>query len=233
MALLGHGQPCTVCGGLIGMTTFVRRSTAILAPALLAPALLAPALLAPALLLTGLPVAGPADAAPAPHHVPAAKPQCQRTLAAYPILRPGDRKAAVRTLQCSLNDLDLKIGSVAVDGFYGPQTKAAVKSITDGFEGQGAPHPYRINNGFWTLLFGSQLRDSNLGLGAHGPVVKVLQRALRAAGATIVVDGDFGSQTERVVIAYQKEHDIRPATGIVNANTRFILAMGGVFGELS
>ena len=111
----------------------------------------------------------------------AAKAKCQRTLASYPILRPGDRKAAVRTLQCSLNDVG--VGPVVVDGFYGPQTKAAVKEITDGFEGTGVPHPYRINNGFWVLLFGRQLPDSNLAIGAHGPTVKVLQRALRAAGA--------------------------------------------------
>jgi peptidoglycan hydrolase-like protein with peptidoglycan-binding domain len=197
------------------MTAFVRRSIALLAPVAL---------------LGGL-LGAPASAVPAPHPVRAAKPQCQRTLAAYPILKPGDRKKAVRTLQCSLNDVG--VGPVVVDGFYGPQTKAAVKTITDGFEGQGAPRPYRINNGFWTLLFGRQLPDSNLALGAHGPVVTILQRALRAAGADIVVDGNFGGQTEAVVKAYQKEHDIRPRSGVVNENTRFILAMGGVFGDLS
>jgi peptidoglycan hydrolase-like protein with peptidoglycan-binding domain len=155
---------------------------------------------------------------------------CQRTLAAYPILKPGDRRAAVRTLQCSLNDVG--VGPVAVDGFYGPQTKAAVKKITDNFEGP-APHPYRINNGMWTLLFGVQLPDRNLAIGAHGQAVTVLQRALRAAGATIVVDGNFGTQTEKVVRAYQKEMRVRPANGVVNENTRFFLGMGGVFGQLN
>jgi peptidoglycan hydrolase-like protein with peptidoglycan-binding domain len=203
------------CGGLKGMTTAVRRAAALLAPAAL---------------LTGLLVAAPAGATPAPHPTRAAKPHCQRTLASYPILKPGARNEAVRTLQCSLNDVG--VGPVVVDGFFGPQTKAAVKQITDGFEGQGAPHPYRINNGFWTLLFGRQLPDSNLAVGAHGPVVTILQRALRAAGADIVVDGNFGAQTEKVVKAYQKEHDIRPRTGVVNENTRFILGMGGVFGAL-
>ncbi len=125
------------------------------------------------------------------------------------------------------------MGPVVVDGFYGPQTKAAVKKITDGFEGNGVPRPYRINNGMWTLLFGVQLPDSNLSVGAHGPAVTILQRALRAAGATIVVDGDFGAQTKRVVKAYQREMSVRPANGVVNENTRFFLGMGGVFGELS
>jgi peptidoglycan hydrolase-like protein with peptidoglycan-binding domain len=188
------------------------------------------ALLAPVLLLTGLLVTSSADAAPAPHQVRAAKPKCQRTLASYPILRPGDRKAAVRTLQCSLNDVG--VGPVVVDGFYGPQTKAAVREIVDGFEGEPA-HPYRINNGFWVLLFGRQLPDSNLAIGAHGPTVKVLQRALRAAGGDLVVDGNFGAQTEGVVKAYQKEHRVRPANGVVNEDTRFFLGMGGVFGHLN
>jgi peptidoglycan hydrolase-like protein with peptidoglycan-binding domain len=155
--------------------------------------------------------------------------QCQRTLPTYPILRPGDRGKSVKTLQCSLNDLGL--GPVVVDGFYGPQTKAAVKEIVDGFEGHPA-HPYRINNGFWVLLFGRQLPDSNLALGAHGRVVRVLQRALRAAGAELVVDGDFGPQTERAVKQYQKALGVRPR-GVVNDRTRFFLNMGGVIGELN
>ncbi|MDX6372471.1 MAG: hypothetical protein QOD98_1459 [Nocardioidaceae bacterium] len=181
-------------------------------------------------LLSSLLVVAPSQAATTHHTARAAKPVCSRTLASYPILRPGDRKAAVRTLQCSLNDVG--VGPVVVDGFYGPQTKAAVKKITDGFEG-AVPHPYRINNGMWTLLFGVQLPDSNLALGAHGSAVTVLQRALRAAGATIVVDGSFGTQTEKVVKAYQKEMGVHPANGVVNENTRFFLGMGGVFGELS
>ena len=187
-------------------------------------------LLAPVALLVGvLSVAPPTQAVPVEQV--AAKAKCRRTLATYPILRPGDRGAAVRTLQCSLNDVG--VGPVVVDGFYGPQTKAAVKEITDGFEGTGVPHPYRINNGFWVLLFGRQLPDSNLAIGAHGPVVKILQRALRAAGATIVVDGDFGAQTQRVVKAYQREHHVRPVNGVVNDDTRFFLGMGGVFGQLN
>ena len=173
---------------------------------------------------------GQADAAPAPQQVRESKPKCQRTLASYPILKPGDRKEAVRTLQCSLNDVG--VGPVAVDGFYGPQTKAAVRKIVDTFEGEPA-RPYRVNNGFWTLLFGRQLPDSNLALGAHGPVVTILQRAPRAAGSDVVVDGNFGTQTEDVVKAYQQEHDIPPGNGVVNRSTRFILAMGGVFGALS
>lgn len=191
----------------------------------------AAALLVPVTLVAGSLLVAPAgQAAPAPAPAGERRAACQRTLPTYPILRPGDRGRSVRTLQCSLNDVG--VGPVVVDGFYGPQTNAAVKEITDGFEGPGSPHPYRINNGFWVLLFGRQLPDSNLALGAHGHAVTVLQRALRAAGATIVVDGNFGTQTEKVVKAYQREMDVRPANGVVNSDTRFFLAMGGVFGGL-
>jgi peptidoglycan hydrolase-like protein with peptidoglycan-binding domain len=203
------------CGGLIIMTSFVRRAAALVAPVAL---------------LSGLLIAGPTEAAPAPHAARVAKPKCNRTLPSYPVLKPGDRKEAVRTLQCSLNDVG--VGPVVVDGYYGPQTKAAVKEITDGFEGTGTPHPYRINNGFWVLLFGRQLPDSNLAIGAHGPVVKVLQRALRAAGATVVVDGTFGAQTEAAVKRYQKANRVKQ-TGVVDADTRFFLGMGGVIGQLN
>ena len=178
-------------------------------------ALLAATALAPATML-------PADAAPAATQ--AASATCQRTLASYPVLHPGDRRPAVRTLQCVLNDAGW--GPVVVDGFYGPQTRQAVRRVEAGFEGP-SPSPGRINNGFWVLLFGQQLPDRNLQLGQHGPAVRTLQRALRAAGATIVVDAQFGPQTRSVVKAYQRRHHFA-ATGVVNANTRFILAMGGV-----
>lgn len=167
----------------------------------------------------------PASAAP-----PAADPAsaraggCHRTLPHYPVLNPGDRRPAVRTLQCALNDAGY--GPVVVDGWYGPQTRAAVRRVEDGFEGP-TPRPGRVNNGFWVLLFGQHLPDSNLATGEHGPVVKTLQRALRAAGVRLEVSGTFGRQTRRAVRTYQRSQHIG-ATGVVNEHTRFFLAMGGV-----
>lgn len=172
-------------------------------------------------------VVAPAEAAQAPV---AEKASCRRTLPSYPILQLGDRKPAVRTLQCSLNDLGL--GPVVVDGYYGRQTRRAVWKIVKNFEGGPPPHPFRINNGMWTLLFGCQLPDRQLAEGAHGHAVVVLQRALRAAGGTIVVDGDFGPQTTAVVKLYQKAQG-QTQTGRVTGDTRFMLCMGGVIGQLS
>lgn len=149
--------------------------------------------------------------------------QCRRTLASYPVLHPGDSRPAVRTLQCALNDLGL--GPVVVDGYYGPQTKREVWKISRNFEGD-QPHPYEITAGFWTLLYGAQLPHHALARGDHGEAVRDLQRALRAAGYEIVVDGDFGAQTSRVVSEFQEDNGIVP-TGRVDAGTRFMLATGG------
>ena len=74
--------------------------------------------------------------------------------------------------------------------------------------------------------------DRQLAEGDHGHAVVVLQRALRAAGGTIVVDGDFGPQTTAVVKEYQKAQG-NAQTGRVEERTRFMLCMGGVIGQLS
>ncbi len=179
-----------------------------------------------ALLAGGLLGPAPAQAAaPAPAARHAA---CHRTLADYPVLRPGARRPAVRTLQCALNDAGY--GPVVVDGWYGPQTRAAVGRVEAGFEGP-APHPGRVDNGFWVLLFGQHLPDRRLRAGQHGPDVRTLQRALRAAGGSLEVTGSFDPGTRRAVRRYQRSQGVRPS-GVVNDRTLFFLKMGGVIGGL-
>lgn len=180
---------------------------------------------------TGLGLVGaPASGAPPTSTTQARSAHwCHRTLSDYPILHPGDWRRAVRTLQCALRDTGY--GPLVVDGWYGPSTRRAVRRVEAGFEGP-APQAGRINNGFWVLLYGRQLPDRDLRLGDSGRAVRNLQRALRAAGAEIVVDGDFGPQTRRVVRRYQGQQHFR-RTGVVDERTRFILAMGGVFGHLN
>jgi peptidoglycan hydrolase-like protein with peptidoglycan-binding domain len=179
-----------------------------------------------AALTLGLLAPTAAQAAPTSERSSARAATCSRTLAQYPVVHRGDRSNAVRTLQCVLNDDGY--GPVVVDGFYGPQTRAAVTRVEDGFEGPSA-HPGRINNGFWVLLLSRNLPEGSLRQGQHGAGVTTLQRALRAAGGTIVVDGSFGAQTKGVVKAYQRAQDL-PATGIVGERTRFFLTMGAVIG---
>lgn len=163
-------------------------------------------------------VAGPA---PATHAATA--PECRRTLPHYPELDPGDRRPAVRTLQCLVNDIGL--GPVVVDGYYGPQTKDALTRIVMAREGD-APHPYRVVAYFWCQLFGVQLPDRVLEPGDRGRAVRTLQRALRAFGLRVVIDGDFGPQTERAVKQFQQVGNAMRATGRVDEQTRYFLAGG-------
>ena len=123
---------------------------------------------------------------------------CERTLPGYPVLEPGAKGAAVRALQCFLNDGDY--GPVAVDGVYGAQTRAAVKKVEASFEGP-RPTPGRIDASMWVLLISRTLGTGTLKVGSKGAEVVTLQRALRAAGGTITVDGDFGAETKKVVAA--------------------------------
>ncbi|GAA2026665.1 hypothetical protein GCM10009740_15520 [Terrabacter terrae] len=151
---------------------------------------------------------------------------CARTLAAYPVLEPGSRGAAVRTLQCLLDDADF--GPVAVDGVYGTETRAAVKRVEATLDG-AAPHPGRVDAGTWVVVISRSLGDVTLKLGSTGPDVVTLQRALRAAGATVTVDGRFGPQTKKAVERLQDANRIG-ADGIVAGETLFLLRMGATIG---
>ncbi|GAA5036267.1 hypothetical protein GCM10023258_39040 [Terrabacter aeriphilus] len=151
---------------------------------------------------------------------------CERTLTAYPVLAPGASGPAVRALQCFLNDADY--GPVAVDGVYGAQTRAAVKRVEATYEGP-APQPGRIDSGTWVLLIARSLGTATLEQGAKGPDVTTLQRALRAAGATVTVDGVFGAATKRAVQRLQDANRIG-ADGVVGEETLFLLKMGATIG---
>ncbi|MER7072804.1 peptidoglycan-binding domain-containing protein [Terrabacter sp. NPDC000476] len=151
---------------------------------------------------------------------------CERTLTAYPVLAPGANGPAVRALQCFLNDADY--GPVAVDGVYGDRTRAAVKRVEATYEGP-APKPGRIDSGTWVLLISRSLGTATLEQGATGADVTTLQRALRAAGATVTVDGVFGAATKRAVERLQDANRIG-ADGVVGEETLFLLKMGATIG---
>lgn len=180
-------------------------------------------IVAAAALTLGLLAGTPAHAAQ-PVQTRTAAATCHRTLASYPVLHAGDRGRAVRTLQCLLNDDGY--GPVTVDGWYGPETKAAILDVESSFEGVPA-HPFRIGGGMWTLLIARTMPNHRLAVGDSGHAVVLLQRALRAGKGTLAVDGDFGPQTEAAVKAFQHHNGVA-RTGVVNARTRFFLKMGAV-----
>ena len=102
---------------------------------------------------------------------------------------------------------DTQFGPVTVDGFYGPETQAAIKKLTDNFE-CCIERPLLVRTWYWTILFSQSHRLRGLELGDSGVRVKTLQRALRADGETVVVDGDFGAQTKAQVKVFQDKCDI-------------------------
>ncbi|GAA2485853.1 hypothetical protein GCM10009858_24750 [Terrabacter carboxydivorans] len=132
----------------------------------------------------------------------------------------------MRTLQCFLDDADY--GPVAVDGVYGAQTRAAVTKVEASFEGP-PPKPGRIDAGMWVLLISRTLGDQPLKVGSKGAEVVTLQRALRAAGGTITVDGSFGAETKKVVQRFQQANRVGD-DGVVAEDTLFLLKMGATIG---
>lgn len=54
--------------------------------------------------------------------------------------------------------------------------------------------------------------------GSKGAEVKELQRLLNLHGAKLTVDGDFGTNTYKAVIEYQKKNSLTP-DGIVGPKT--------------
>ncbi len=168
----------------------------------------------------------PTTPAPTPTDPGSVAGACERTLPAYPVLEPGAKAPAVRALQCFLNDADY--GPVAVDGVYGAQTRAAVTKVESTFEGP-APKPGRIDAGMWVLVISRSLGDGTLKVGSKGADVVTLQRALRAAGGRITVDGDFGAETKKVVKRFQEANRIGD-DGVVGDETLFLLKMGATIG---
>ena len=151
---------------------------------------------------------------------------CERTLPAYPVLEPGAKGPAVRALQCFLNDADY--GPVAVDGVYGAQTRAAVTKVEATLRGaraQARPHRRRHVGAAHLAV----ARHGTLKVGSKGAEVVTLQRALRAAGGTITVDGDFGAETKKVVQRFQQANRVGD-DGVVGDETLFLLKMGATIG---
>lgn len=109
------------------------------------------------------------------------------------VLSVGSTGAAVRLVQS-------RLGGIAVDGDFGPQTAGAVAAYRTA---KKLPAGSKVDRAMWDALE----RDAHpllpywgvvLKRGSQGTAVVALQRALR-----ITADGDFGPQTEGAVRAAQ------------------------------
>lgn len=103
--------------------------------------------------------------------------------------------------------------AIAVDGGFGPQTRAAVRRA----QRRLGLRP----TGVADALLRARLRSARparapggalLSVGAEGPQVRRLQVALRRQGFGLSSDGAFGPQTRRAVVLYQRREGL-PVNG--------------------
>lgn len=135
----------------------------------------------------------------APAVAPSVAPAAPRSKYSGVKLRLGARGDAVRHLQRELNDHG---ASLAVDGVFGSRTLGAVKDLQSSariaVDGVVGPHT-------WNALAGSSSSSSQpkLRAGDRGSAVRTLQSQLNDSGASLSVDGVFGSRTAHAVRALQ------------------------------
>jgi peptidoglycan hydrolase-like protein with peptidoglycan-binding domain len=180
--------------------------------------------------------AGIATAAITPARAATADPATSASATAnQPLLREGSRGAAVSDWQAALNKLAAKgmpkQGTIAVDGVFGPKTKAATLAFqrwahitADGIVGSQT-------RAVAARALSSAALDPNPHLkpvlreGSRGTAVSDWQATLNklaAVGkpdqATVAVDGIFGPKTKTATLAFQRWAHIT-ADGIVGVNT--------------
>lgn len=146
---------------------------------------------------------GPADPIPMPKTWP---------------LRRGIKGQEVKDLQVLLN----RCGAdprLTEDGDFGPKTETGVK-LFEGFFGW--PQDGRVTQaefigyqGWLAYLLALPKPYPTLRVGSTGKFVSYLQRVLRACDYPVVIDGNFGPQTEKYVKAFQRCVKLPTIDGIV------------------
>jgi peptidoglycan hydrolase-like protein with peptidoglycan-binding domain len=127
---------------------------------------------------------------------------------------------------CSLQRALARAGEpVAVDGGYGPQTRAAVRRAQRrlGMRPTGVATRRlrgRLRDGLPPL----RVAPGALAIGAEGSRVRRLQAALRRRGFRVAVDGAFGPRTRRAVARFQR----RQGLGVDGAADPGLLRLLGV-----
>ena len=156
--------------------------------------------------------------------------------------RPGESGDEVRNIQYLLAYLSLfydSIPQIALDGFYGPATEAAVRAFQETFD---LPVTGEVDIATWDVLYRTYLGFLEtipfkytegvvlpypgvpLRLGSESDTVRLLQEYLNFIAEfypqipTVQVTGYFGTQTQNAVIAFQALQGITQS-GTVAANT--------------
>ncbi|MCI0642315.1 MAG: peptidoglycan-binding protein [Gemmataceae bacterium] len=131
--------------------------------------------------------------------------------------RIGPRSEAVTTLQYLLRHHG---ADVAVDGEYGPQTQAAVRDFNRAIGITGLANSI-VSSITWEKLIVTVQR------GSQGDPVRAVQSQLAARGMDVVVDGDFGAQTENAVKTFFRQvFLVGPGNGVVDVDMWSALVNG-------
>jgi len=125
---------------------------------------------------------------------------------AYPTVKRGATGSTVRALQHLLN---YRGASLTVDGSFGANTDAAVRSFQSS---HGLTVDGRVGPQTWSALV------VTLSKGANNAAVKAAQTLLNAHGSSLTVDGDFGSGTDAAVRSFQSTQQIT-VDGVVGPQT--------------
>lgn len=156
--------------------------------------------------------------------------------------RPGESGDQVRNIQYLISYLSLfydSIPQIALDGFYGPATEAAVRAFQETFD---LPVTGEVDIATWDVLYRTYLGFLEtipftytegvvlpypgipLRLGSESDTVRLLQEYLNFIAEfypqipTVQVTGYFGTQTQNAVLAFQALQGITQ-NGTVAANT--------------
>lgn len=125
------------------------------------------------------------------------------SLSSYPRLDEGDSGTAVHTLECLLKERGY---SVSVDGDFGSSTTKAI----DAFRGTLGWGPTNGNttSSTWTALLSAGSKPRVLKRGSVGEAVWRLQRALRAAGESVSINGVYDGKTVSAVKGYRSANGL-------------------------
>jgi hypothetical protein len=115
----------------------------------------------------------------------------------YPLLKLGSERAEVKTLQCLLKQRGYSIG---VTGKFGETTATTLDKFRATLNWEPTGHTTRAT---WTALLSAGKTPFMLKSGSAGEAVWRVQRALRASGAPITINGLYGSQMVKVVQTYR------------------------------
>ncbi len=150
------------------------------------------------------------------------------TLTGVPSLKLGSQGSQVTVCQELLNQHG---AGIVVDGDFGPQTQGAVIAfqsanglIVDGVVGPQTAGALNAVSAA-PATGGGLTGVPSMQRGSQGGEVPALQQALTDAGYWCVVDGDFGSQTEGQVVAYQASRGLF-VDGVVGPQTAGALNEG-------